>query len=556
MTARPRQTRSVRLQADVNRPAKGGRYAFLCVLLALFVPFSSSRAQEPQREIRIGVLRPGGGYTVQTFPLETYIARVLAGEAGRDSRPAALEALAITIRTFALANPGRHNADGFDLCDQTHCQVMRSPAPAHERAAQATAGRALLRNGVPAPVFYSASCGGQTEIPSAVWPGHEDPSYMPSQPDDACMGSPAWTAEIEGDDLTRALRAGGFRGDRLRDFRVLSRDVSGRVARLRVAGFVPEEISGQDLRAVVGRTLGWQYIKSAAFELERIGDTKRFEGRGSGHGVGLCVIGSMNLAVAGRTATEILNRYFPGLEIAVPATLPSAPAPAVVARGRSTTPAPAAVRVAPSVPLPPPPTTAISAAGATGATATAVASGVGGVALALPDEDEGDRDSIAQLTGQARSDIALALRLAAPARVTVRFHPTTASYERATGKPWFTSGTLVGGELHLVPLASLRERGVLDRTIRHELVHLMADPILRERAAWVREGAAIYFAGWGPVPGDARPTALSLRSRLACPGDADLLRPVSPGSLSNALASSLACFSRQMDTGKSWRDVK
>jgi hypothetical protein len=109
---------------------------------------------------------------------------------------------------------------------------------------------------------------------------------MPSQPDDACMGGPVWTAEIEGEDLTRALRAGGFRGDRLRDFRILSRDVSGRVARLRVAGFSPEEISGQDLRAVVGRTLGWQYIKSA-FELERIGDT-------IGPRRGLGVIGSMN----------------------------------------------------------------------------------------------------------------------------------------------------------------------------------------------------------------------------------------------------------------------
>jgi SpoIID/LytB domain protein len=519
------------------------KWFFLCALCVSVAAFSSSsRAQDPLREIRIGVARPGGGYTVQTFPLETYIARVLAGEAGRDSRPAALEALAITIRTFALANPGRHSADGFDLCDQTHCQVMRTPTPAHERAALATAGRALLRNGVPAPVFYSASCGGQTEIPSAVWPGHEDPPYMPSQPDDACMGGPVWTAEIEGEDLARALRAGGFRGDRLRDFRILSRDVSGRVARLRVAGFAPEEISGQDLRAVVGRTLGWQFIKSAAFELERIGDTYRFEGRGSGHGVGMCVIGSMNLAVAGRTATEILNRYFPGLEIAVPGSLPAAPTPAVAARGRGPVPAPAAVRSGSAVAAPPP-------------TAPAP-SGVGGVALALPDEDEGERDAIAQLTTQARGDIARLLGVAPPPRVTVRFHPTTASYERATGQPWFTSGASVGGELHLVPLASLRERGVLERTIRHELVHLMADPVLSGRPAWVREGAAVYFAGWGPVPGDTRPTALSLQSRLACPGDPDLLRPVSPGSLSNALASSLACFSRQMGAGKPWRDVK
>ena len=31
---------------------------------------------------------------------------------------------------------------------------------------------------------------------------------------------------------------------------------------LRVSGFSPDTISGQDLRTVVGRTLGWQFIKS------------------------------------------------------------------------------------------------------------------------------------------------------------------------------------------------------------------------------------------------------------------------------------------------------
>ena len=173
-------SRSVRVQADVIWPAKAGRYVvralILCASVALSFSPGAAQQDRPRTEVRIGVLRPGGGYTVQTFALETYIARVLAGEAARDSRPAALEALAITIRTFVLANPGRHRADGFDLCDQTHCQVMRTPTPAHERAAAATAGQALLRGGVPVEVFYSASCGGRTEIPSAVWPGHEDPA--------------------------------------------------------------------------------------------------------------------------------------------------------------------------------------------------------------------------------------------------------------------------------------------------------------------------------------------------------------------------------------------
>ena len=95
--------------------------------------------------IRVGIARPGGGYAVTTLPMDVYVARVLAGEAVRDSQPAALEALAIAVRTFAAANPGRHRADGFDLCDQTHCQVLRGATSATERAAEATAGRVLLR---------------------------------------------------------------------------------------------------------------------------------------------------------------------------------------------------------------------------------------------------------------------------------------------------------------------------------------------------------------------------------------------------------------------------
>src|SRR4051794_39478259 len=61
---------------------------------------AASLSQSPM-ELRIGFARPGGGYAVTTIPLETYVARVLAGEAARDSPPAALEALAVTIRTYA-----------------------------------------------------------------------------------------------------------------------------------------------------------------------------------------------------------------------------------------------------------------------------------------------------------------------------------------------------------------------------------------------------------------------------------------------------------------------
>ena len=477
-------------------------------------------------QLRIGIAKPGGGYTIVTLPLETYIARVLAGEAMRDSEPAALEALAITARTFALANRGRHRADGFDLCDQTHCQVVRTATAATERAAHATAGRVLLRGETIASVYYTASCGGRTEIPSAVWPGHEDPPYLPSRDDDACGGAPSWVAQLQEDDLLRALRAAGFRGDRLREIRILARNGSGRVARLRVEGLKPDQISGQDLRVAVGRTLGWQHIKSTVFDLRKQGDMYRFSGHGSGHGVGMCVIGSARLAADGRDAAYILGRYFPGLNISG------------LAEARLTSPAQPLSSPHPSV--------------------TSVPTEVRrNVWVALPDDDAGQQATIAAQTLKARDELARTLGVTPPPHVTLRFHPTTDDYERATGQAWFTAAAVVNDELHLLPLAVLRERGILDRTIRHELVHVMTDAILGRRPLWVREGAAIYFAGEQPIPGETvqRP-AFKPDPRTSCPDDSELRQPVSVGALTNAYARARACFAKQIQGGKNWKDVR
>jgi hypothetical protein len=155
---------------------------------------------------------------------------------------------------------------------------------------------------------------------------------------------------------------------------------------------------------------------------------------------------------------------------------------------------------------------------------------------------------------RARDDLARALGVPPPPRVTLRFHRTADEYERATGRAWFTSGAVVNGELHFLPLAVLRERGLLDRTIRHELTHALTDSVLAGRPAWVREGAALYFAG------DATPVVVQRPAFAAqgksCPSDTDLLQPVSVGALSNAYARARACFARQVQSGRSWRDVR
>ncbi|MEP7305469.1 MAG: SpoIID/LytB domain-containing protein [Acidobacteriota bacterium] len=455
--------------------------------------------------LRVGVIRDGGRYEVRTMAMEEYVAGVVAGEAARGSSQAALEALAITVRTFATANRGRHHADGFDVCDLTHCQALGRASSATRRAAESTAGQVLLDHGHVASVYYSASCGGMSERPSQVWAGAPDPSFLPAANDEACQGEPAWVSDLTAADLLRALKRGGFTGDQLRGLTVVERNASGRVRRLALAGLTPNEISGESLRTLVGRTLGWQHLKSTAFAVRRTASGYSFAGHGSGHGVGLCVLGSSRLAARGMPAERILSRYFPGLAL-------SSRAPRVDAAGNP-------------------------------------------LRLVLPEADEGARATIDDLATKTRRSLEVTLGVGGPESIVLRFHPTVESYQRATGQPWFTTAATVGHEIHLVPLAVLRQRGALERTVRHELVHVLADSALADRPLWVREGAAMYFAGERPVTRDV-PRPLDPKHDLTCPTDAELRHPASRDAMGVAYVRAVECFARAIDAGKKWTDVR
>jgi stage II sporulation protein D len=456
--------------------------------------------------VRIGVLRDGS-YAVRTMPLEAYVSGVLAGEAARESPPASLETLAIAIRTYTVANAGRHRSDGFDLCDQTHCQVLRPTMASTDLATSATAGQILVdRDGQPAEIFYSASCGGRSEVPSAVWPGAVDHEYLPSRGDEACGGEPVWSAEVSAEELSRLLRAAGYRGRELRDLRIAGRTVSGRAGRVQIDGFEPGELSGQELRMAVGPTR----LRSAAFEVQRQGQVYRFDGRGYGHGVGLCVMGSVQRASAGRRAAEILATYFPGTRIAN-------------AAGRA--------RTAPTAPAP-----------------KAAQAAVSGVTLVLPPADEAWRAALVKMIAAGHDALTSTLSLPSPVPLRARFHASAADYQEATKLPWYTNGALVSGEMHFLPVDSLEGRGLLERTVRHEIVHALTDRFLVDRPLWVREGAAVYYSV-DRKPGETGP-------RLECPTDADIRQATSPGALSLAYSEAVSCFARQIASGRSWLDVR
>src|SRR5688572_16589429 len=218
--------------------------------------------------VRLGRTAADGGTRVENVAVDAYIAQVLAGEGQPKASDAAQDALAITARTFAVANRNRHRSEGFDLCDTTHCQVVRPATAITRRAAEATSGRVLLHQGQPAFVFYSAWCGGQTELASQVWPGAADYADEPSPPrsleDDACEGEPEWSSEVRADQIEAALRAAGLRGSRLGELRVLSRNQYERLAHRRGEGFTPPDLSGHELRMAIARAAGRPTSQSPA----------------------------------------------------------------------------------------------------------------------------------------------------------------------------------------------------------------------------------------------------------------------------------------------------
>jgi stage II sporulation protein D len=230
----------------------------------------------------------------------------------------AREVQAILCRSYATASRNRHGSDGFDVCSTTHCQVYRA-VPSTEigrlarEAAAHTKGIVLAFEGRGVRPVYHAACGGKTSPAQDVWPGNGEP-WLRSVADETCARRPRWTFRIEMNELGRALASDGRMSAAvpLRDVEVASRDAAGRAATLRLVGKATMVVRGDDFRLAVMRTFGAQSLASTMFSLERAGNRLTFQGRGNGHGVGLCQAGAIRLAAQGQAPLAILRRYYPG----------------------------------------------------------------------------------------------------------------------------------------------------------------------------------------------------------------------------------------------------
>lgn len=258
-----------------------------------------------------------------TLDSERYVALALRGEAGAQEPLESMKAMAVLVRTFALENAERHRGDGFDLCDSTHCQVLKfgTPSALVERAVRETTGETLWFGARPAKAFYTQNCGGQSEAASQVWGRREKEPYLKEHADPYCTrrGAAQWHAEIPLDQVERVAQNSGWKlPARIDGVLVAKRTEEGRVLQVEFEGAgarVP--VTGSSLRFALDRALGWNQMRSDWYTVSLHGNGLRFDGRGYGHGVGLCQAGATQMAAEGHSAEEILDFYFPGTRIGV-----------------------------------------------------------------------------------------------------------------------------------------------------------------------------------------------------------------------------------------------
>jgi stage II sporulation protein D len=264
------------------------------------------------------------GEGVVALPLEAYVEGAVAAEQAVGALPleladAVLQVQAITARTYALANRGRHAREGYDLCDRSHCQLYRRAAGTGrarvERAVAVSRGRVLTYAGRPIQALYHSSCGGHTSAADAVWGGAPLP-YLIARPDPFCATAPAaaWSLTVDEQDLRAALNRDPLTrvGSRLIAVTVLETDAGGRARLIVVDGELSPLVRGEEFRRVVTAAFGARSLRSLRFSLRRHGRTFVFEGRGFGHGVGLCQLGALERLRAGTPVVEVLGYYFPG----------------------------------------------------------------------------------------------------------------------------------------------------------------------------------------------------------------------------------------------------
>jgi stage II sporulation protein D len=272
---------------------------------------------------------------VNSLDLESYLAGVLPKELYKDWSPQTYRALAVAARTFARFNMYNYGAShDYDLGSDQGSQMyggLSAETPKAWAALRDTRGKMLVYG--PAGqerIFlaqYSAACGGIVNGAYVIREAPMDAPLVGGQVCNDCRECTRyrWPPVLLGkEDVYRAVLAaypsasemGG-----LSEIRVAEATPYGRMVWVDLVGPTGRSIRirAEDLRLALlrGGTPAAKGLYSMNCTIRDMGRAIQFaDGRGFGHGVGVCQWGAEGKAQKGWTAEQILGFYYPGAKLA------------------------------------------------------------------------------------------------------------------------------------------------------------------------------------------------------------------------------------------------
>lgn len=246
---------------------------------------------------------------VNNIDMENYIAGVVQAEVGPTPAPEFFKLQSILCRTYALENRNKHQHEGYNLCDRVHCQAYYKKCTESdiEAASKSTKGLVIVDSDINliTAAFYS-NCGGQTVNSEDVW--QKPVYYLKSVKDPYCITEPnaVWNKRIPKSEWQSYLAKKAF------SLGIPPESVSVNPFRQkqRLSHFPigDKEIPLKTIRS------DWR-LKSTFFETTVEGEFVLLNGRGFGHGAGLCQEGAMRMAAKGISYPEILHFYYKNVHL-------------------------------------------------------------------------------------------------------------------------------------------------------------------------------------------------------------------------------------------------
>ncbi len=240
---------------------------------------------------------------------DRYISGVVEAEGGPKAWPEFYKAQSILVRTYLCDHLKNHETEGFNLCDGVHCQAYHGRPvlnPLIREYTKATSGIvALDADSDYITAVFHANCGGETESSGNTWINGKN--YLQRVKDPFCKNSASfkWTETIPLNRWVDFLQNQGFKIKQIAtptdfNFSQINRKTFYKIGN--------DSIPLKQIRSEF-------HLRSTFFSVSADKDKVILNGRGFGHGVGLCQDGAIQMAKLGYKYDEILNFYFKNILI-------------------------------------------------------------------------------------------------------------------------------------------------------------------------------------------------------------------------------------------------